>query len=123
MCIIRETVFICTLYYVGYQNFVAVASRYHGSRLFSVLETSTVPEGLPIKVTTLPAVILVGKAPQLVTDLDNLEYALLTANELTPATLPYYVSTKKALMVMVATAPNPLVETAVNHYPLVTWLD
>lgn len=109
---------------LGYQHFVAVASHYHGSRLFGVLETSTTPDGLPVEVATLPAVLLVGRATQLVTDLDKLEYALLTANELTPATLPYYLSSNKPLMVMLVTSSNSLVmKTATNLYPLVTWLD
>jgi len=108
---------------LGYQHFVAVASRYHGSRLFGVLETSTTPSGLPIEVATLPAVLLVGGATQLVTDLSKLEYALISANELTPETLPNYLSSNKPLMVLVVTSSNSLVKTAANLYPLVTWLD
>ena len=108
---------------IGYQNFIDVASRYHGSRLFGVFESNTIPEGLPAKVTTLPAALLVGGAPQVITDLDKLEYALLTAKELTPETLPHLLSTRNPLMVLVMTSPNSLVETAANLYPLVTWLD
>ena len=100
-----------------------MASRYRGSRLFGVLKTSTTPEGLPVEVTTLPAVILVGGAAQLVTNLDKLDYALITANELTPATLPYFFSTNKPLMVLVTSSSNSLVETAAGLYPVVTWLD
>lgn len=112
------------MFAIGYQKFSVVASHYHGSRLFGVLETSTPPEGLPIEITTLPAVVLVGGAPQLITDLEKLEYALLTAKELTPSTLPYYLSTGRVLMVLVITASsNSLVEAATNLYPLVTWLD
>lgn len=107
----------------SYQNFVDVASRYHGHRLFSVLESSTIPEGLPVEVTTLPTALLVGGAPQVTTDLDKLEYALLTANELTPESLPYYLSADKPLMVLVVTSTNSLVETAASLYPIVTWLD
>ena len=108
---------------IGYQNFIDVASRYHGSRLFGVFESSAIPEGLPVEVTTLPAVLVVGGAPQVVSNLDKLEYALLTAKELTPETLPYLISTKKPLMVFVVTSPTSLLETAANLYPLVTWLD
>ena len=109
---------------IGYQKFLAVASRYHGRRLFGVLETSTTPEGLPVEVTTLPAVILVGgAAAKLVTDIDKLEYALITANELTPATLPYFLSTNKPLMVLVVPSSNSLVEQTAYLYPVVTWLD
>ena len=100
-----------------------MASRYRGSRLFGVLETSTAPEGLPVEVTTLPAVILVGGALKLVTDLDQLKYALISANELTPTTMPYFLSANKPLMVLVVPSPNALVETIANVYPLVTWLD
>ena len=100
-----------------------MASRYHGHRLFSVLESSTIPEGLPVEVTTLPTALLVGGAPQVITDLDKLEYALLTANELTPESLPYYLSADKPLMVLVVTSTNSLVETAASLYPIVTWLD
>lgn len=109
--------------YIGYQNFAAVAYRYHGNRLFGVLETIATPKGLPVEVTTLPAVVLVGGAPKVVTDLNKLEYALITANELTPATIPYYLSTDKPLMVLVTTSSNSLIQAAANLYPLVTWLD
>ena len=100
-----------------------MASRYRGSRLFGVLKTSTTPEGLPVEVTTLPAVILVGGAAKLVTDLDKLEYALITANELTPSTLPYFFATNKPLMVLVVPSSNSLLETTANLYPLVAWVD
>ena len=108
---------------IDYQKFLAVASRYHGSRLFGVLKTSTAPEGLPVEVTTLPAVILVGGAAKLVTDLDKLEYALITANELTPSTLPYFLSANKPLMLLVVPSSNSLVETTATLYPVVAWLD
>ena len=92
--------------------------------MFGVLEASVAPEGLPVEVTTLPAAILVGGPPRLVTDLDRLEYTLLAANELTPSTLPYYLSTGKPLLALVVTSSSTtLVETAANLYPLVTWLD
>ena len=106
---------------IGYQNFMDVASHYHGSRLFGVFESSAIPKGLPVEVTTLPAALVVGGAPQVVTDLDKLEYALLTAKELTPETLPNLISTGKPLMVFVVASPNSLLETAANLYPLVTW--
>jgi len=108
---------------IGYQKFLAVASRYRGNRLFGVLETSTAPKALPVEVTTLPAVILVGGATKLVTDLDKLKYALISANELTPTTMPYFLSADKPLMVLVVSSPNSLMETIATVYPLVTWLD
>ena len=108
---------------IGYQKFLVLASCYRGNRLFGVLETSTAPEGLPVEVTSLPAVILVGGATKLVTDLDQLKYALISANELIPTTMPYFLSADKPLMVLVVSSPNSLVETVASVYPLVTWLD
>ena len=105
---------------IGYQKFLTVASRYHGSRLFGVYTS----EELPIEHTRLPQVMLVGRGTtKVVTDFDKLEDALITANELTPATLPYFLSANKPLMVLVVSSPNSLMETTANLYPLVTWLD
>ena len=88
-----------------------------------MFKSSAIPGELPVEITTLPAVLLVGGVPQVVTDLDKLEYALPTAKEFTPETLPNLISTGKPLMVFVVASPNSLLEMAANLYPLVTWLD
>ena len=115
------------MFHTGYHQFLSTAAHYHGRKLFGVLVTSEVPEDLPVEVTKLPVVFMVdGRGPQLVADPEQLETTLLSTNELTPETLPYYFSVKKPLLVLVVneeTNFHPLVELAASHYPLVTWMN
>jgi len=104
-----------------------MAARYHGRRLFGILVTSDVPKDLPVEVTKLPAVFKVeGWGSQLVTDPEQLEATLLSTNELTPETLPYYFSVKEPILVLVVDEEanfHHLVDLAANLYPLVTWMN
>ena len=92
-----------------------------------MLVSSEVPGDLPVEVTKLPAVIKVESwGSQLVTDPEQLETTLLSSSELTPETLPRYISVRKPLLVLVVndeTDFRPLVEVAANLYPLVTWMN